>query len=341
MTRSHRTRRQRAAPLEVPQQGPARGRRRAGRSRRRRAVRGRLRGLHRVVRAAAGLAQATRPGRLLRWSCDRNGRKLGVIQARRPAQGDPVHEHPAEPQGRDDRDRGRALLRAQGRRLPGRHPRRRQEPRVRQAGAGRLDDDDAARPHAVRLDGEDATSARSARPSSPRSSRTSTPRTGSSPSTSTPSRTAPTAARPRSACGRRPRRTSTSRRRELTLRQAALLAGLPQAPTLYSPVRSPAAAKIRRNEVLERDGPAGHHHGGPGRGGQGVAAGPRHVQVLPEAPRGLLLRLRQGRALQDLPGRVVRRGGLRVHTTIDLDKQEAARDAIAAASPASARRRRS
>src|SRR3954467_6693140 len=39
--------------------------------------------------------------------------------------------------------------------------------------------------------------------------------------------------------------------KDLTLPQAALLAGLPQAPTEYSPVRSPKAAKERRNEVLD------------------------------------------------------------------------------------------
>ena len=37
---------------------------------------------------------------------------------------------------------------------------------------------------------------------------------------------------------------------ELNLREAALLAGLPQAPSLYSPLRSPGAAKSRRNDVL-------------------------------------------------------------------------------------------
>ncbi len=37
----------------------------------------------------------------------------------------------------------------------------------------------------------------------------------------------------------------------LTLDQAALLAGLPQAPTAYDPLLHPNAAKIRRNEVLQ------------------------------------------------------------------------------------------
>jgi len=38
--------------------------------------------------------------------------------------------------------------------------------------------------------------------------------------------------------------------RRLTLEQAALLAGLPQAPSYYDPLHNPAAALVRRNEVL-------------------------------------------------------------------------------------------
>ena len=38
----------------------------------------------------------------------------------------------------------------------------------------------------------------------------------------------------------------------LKLHEAALLAGLPQAPSTYSPVRSPEKAEARRNEVLAK-----------------------------------------------------------------------------------------
>lgn len=38
---------------------------------------------------------------------------------------------------------------------------------------------------------------------------------------------------------------------QLTLAQAALLAGLPQAPSAYDPLKHPAAARERRNQVLE------------------------------------------------------------------------------------------
>ena len=40
--------------------------------------------------------------------------------------------------------------------------------------------------------------------------------------------------------------------KDLTLDQAALLAGLPQAPSQYNPFYAPKAAKARRNEVLQR-----------------------------------------------------------------------------------------
>ena len=82
------------------------------------------------------------------------------------------------PDGRcasDRRDRGRALLQARRRRLRGHRPRRRQERRVRQDGAGRLDDHPAARARALHQGPASATSsARSARPRWPRSSRSST-----------------------------------------------------------------------------------------------------------------------------------------------------------------------
>ena len=38
---------------------------------------------------------------------------------------------------------------------------------------------------------------------------------------------------------------------QLSVVQAALIAGLPQAPTLYDPFRYPKAALARRNEVLD------------------------------------------------------------------------------------------
>lgn len=116
--------------------------------------------------------------------------------------------------------------------------------------------------------------------------------------------------------------------RELNLAQAALLAGLPQAPSLYSPVRNPDAAKDRRAQVL-----------------QAMV----RAKVIPQAAaddiesRGLGLHLShyytqrreqyffhyvERQLRRDLGPEVLARGGLRIHTTLDLRLQRAARDAI-------------
>ena len=49
---------------------------------------------------------------------------------------------------------------------------------------------------------------------------------------------------------------------DLNLGEAALLAGLPQAPTDYNPFINPKGAKERRNEVLDGDARPGLHHPG-------------------------------------------------------------------------------
>ena len=52
-----------------------------------------------------------------------------------------------------------------------------------------------------------------------------------------------------------------------TLAEAAMLAGLPQAPSQYNPFRNPTAALERRNEVLDRMAENGYiSHGGGRRG---------------------------------------------------------------------------
>src|SRR5215212_2060409 len=114
----------------------------------------------------------------------------------------------------------------------------------------------------------------------------------------------------------------------LNLSQSVLLAGLPQAPTLYNPIRHPEAAKARRAEVLRATVRAGMIDQSVAdkidRGGLGLHLShyythrrERHFFDYVEAE----LRQRLG-------PEVVRRGGLRVHTTLDLKLQRAARAAI-------------
>ena len=128
---------------------------------------------------------------------------------------------------------------------------------------GRLDADDAARPQPLhaepRAQGIAATSARSARRSSPTSSRTH-PGTrqdaGSSTSTSTTSRTGPSAARRRSAS--RPPRASSSTSPRGADAAGGRAARRPAAGAVaVQPVPRPRRPRCtRRNEVLDADGRA-------------------------------------------------------------------------------------
>ena len=117
--------------------------------------------------------------------------------------------------------------------------------------------------------------------------------------------------------------------RDLSLGQAALLAGLPQAPTLYSPVRSPSAAKGRRNEVL--DAMAKQRSISAAQAAQAKSEPldldmSKYFQTRRE---DYFFDYVKDELYKAFPTREVRRGGLRVYTTIDPSKQDAARAAIA------------
>lgn len=107
--------------------------------------------------------------------------------------------------------------------------------------------------------------------------------------------------------------------KDLTLDEAALLAGLPQAPSVYSPYANPKAAEKRRNEVLlamETQGYIDHE--------ARIEAMKKAVEVLPpktsiKAPHFVFYVKSQ---LEDAYGiSTVEEGGLRVTTTLDLDIQ--------------------
>src|SRR4051795_9197536 len=114
----------------------------------------------------------------------------------------------------------------------------------------------------------------------------------------------------------------------LNLTESVLLAGLPQEPTLYNPIRHPEAAKARRAQVLRAM----------------VRAGMISQDVADRIDsRGLGLHLSQyythrrerhffdyveAELRQRVGAAALRAGGLRVHTTLDLKLQRAARAAI-------------
>ncbi len=107
--------------------------------------------------------------------------------------------------------------------------------------------------------------------------------------------------------------------KDLTLEEAALLAGLPQAPSIYSPYSNPEAAKRRRNEVLVAMEDNGYIDAQAR-----VRAQNSPIEVLPpktsiKAPHFVFYVKSQ---LEDTYGiSTVEEGGLRVTTTLDLDIQ--------------------
>ena len=110
---------------------------------------------------------------------------------------------------------------------------------------------------------------------------------------------------------------------ELTLAEAATLAGLPQAPSSYDPTSDPEAAKERRNTVLERM----HRQGdisdeeyenalneelvlNPGKLTESVGKYPYFTDYV----KNLLQ--------EDFDSDTIMQGGLKVYTTLDPDLQK-------------------
>jgi penicillin-binding protein 1A len=116
--------------------------------------------------------------------------------------------------------------------------------------------------------------------------------------------------------------------RGLRLYQSALLAGLPQAPSEYNPFRNPEAALTRRNEVLRQMVKNGYITQAEGerasQRGLGLRPGTRYIQ----RREPYFFDYVQDKLIDRYGVGVVRRGGLRIHTTIDPALQDSAREAI-------------
>jgi penicillin-binding protein 1A len=117
---------------------------------------------------------------------------------------------------------------------------------------------------------------------------------------------------------------------DLDVKEAALLAGLPQAPTDYNPFLNAEGAKQRRNQVLRAMAEHGY-------------LDPAKATALAEEglglERGFLYESReqqyffdfvQQQLIDEYGVKTVRDGGLKIHTTLDPQLQQAAEEAIAA-----------
>jgi penicillin-binding protein 1A len=128
---------------------------------------------------------------------------------------------------------------------------------------------------------------------------------------------------------------------ELTISEAALLAGLPRAPSAYSPIANPEAAETRRRWVLERMRELGFLDETLWRGA--VAQRPRVRLAGPsevEASAAWVVEQVRQALMQRYGAERVLRGGLRVHTTLDRELQLEATRALRAGVEELDRRRR-
>jgi penicillin-binding protein 1A len=119
------------------------------------------------------------------------------------------------------------------------------------------------------------------------------------------------------------------RAKKLSLLQAALLAGLPQAPSVYDPFKNPARAIARRNHVLE----ALYENGDISYANYQEAI---RVTDLKLKPGKIYTRIREpyffgyvrDELIKKYGPETVRSGGLKVYTTIDRRMQRAANRAV-------------
>jgi penicillin-binding protein 1A len=116
---------------------------------------------------------------------------------------------------------------------------------------------------------------------------------------------------------------------QLNLAQAALLAGLPQAPSQYNPFSDADAARERRNAVLSKM--AELHYVSPAQA-SAAKASPLQVKLgdyYSQRRESFFFQYVRQQLIDRYGKRSVEQGGLKVYTTIDLRMQGLARKAIA------------
>jgi penicillin-binding protein 1A len=116
---------------------------------------------------------------------------------------------------------------------------------------------------------------------------------------------------------------------QLTLPESALLAGLPQAPSEYNPFLNAAAARTRRNEVLAQMAKSHYITAAQAAIYEAAPLGTKKNRYFAQRRESYFFDYVKQELVRKYGGAVVRRGGLKVYTTVDLKWQQVARAAIA------------
>jgi penicillin-binding protein 1A len=116
---------------------------------------------------------------------------------------------------------------------------------------------------------------------------------------------------------------------QLNLQQAALLAGLPQAPSEYNPFLYPSLARKRRGEVLAKMAELHYISKRQAAAAQRAPLEVHHSSYYSRRQESFFFEYVRKELVNRYGRRRVEQGGLRVYTTIDLNMQRKARAAIA------------
>jgi penicillin-binding protein 1A len=116
---------------------------------------------------------------------------------------------------------------------------------------------------------------------------------------------------------------------DLDIKESALLAGLPQAPSEYNPFLNPHASKVRRNEVLEKMNEQGYlgdaKYKKLSQEGLGLDAGHKYETI----HEPYFFDYVEQELIERYGVQQVREGGLKVYTTINPTLQADAQQAVA------------
>jgi penicillin-binding protein 1A len=112
---------------------------------------------------------------------------------------------------------------------------------------------------------------------------------------------------------------------KLTLRESALLAGLPQAPSQYNPFLNRAGARQRRDEVLQRMAAQGYITQARARHAMRRGLGVERSSYYTQRRQRYFFDYVKQQLIDKYGLNTVRRGGLRIYTTLDLHLQKLAK----------------
>jgi penicillin-binding protein 1A len=116
--------------------------------------------------------------------------------------------------------------------------------------------------------------------------------------------------------------------KKLTLPEAAMLAGLPQAPSQYNPFLNPTAALDRRNAVLREMAASHYISEADATAASAAPLGLHHGEVYTHRREQHFFDYVQEQLVERYGAGVISHGGLKVYTTIDPKLQDDARAAM-------------